>query len=86
MPIKSFCFFFCTAILSAGLVFLFVYGRNRNDKAQTIKQLGTNNSVSFLPEETAIEIARRSFAESPDATNPSPIVKREDSKTVVKPF
>lgn len=83
MPIKSFCFFFCTAILSAGLVFLFVYGRNRNDKAQTMKQMGSNNSVPFLPEETAIEIARRSFAESPDATNPPPIVKREDSKTVV---
>ena len=42
-----------------------------------------DSSVSFLPEETAIEIARQSFAESPDATNPPPIVKREDSKTVV---
>ena len=83
MSIKSFCFFACAAIFCAGLILLFAFFRNGNDEAQDLKQLDTKNPVAFLPEETAIEIARRAFAESPIATEPSPIVKRKDSQTVV---
>ena len=40
-------------------------------------------SSSDLSDEEAIAIARRSFAESPLSDTPSPIVRREEGKTVV---
>ena len=55
MSIKSFCFFACAAIFCAGLILLFAFFRTGNDEAQDMKQLDTNYSVSFLPEETAID-------------------------------
>ena len=39
--------------------------------------------ASSLSNEEAVEIAKRSFAESPLADTPSPVIRREEGKTVV---
>jgi hypothetical protein len=83
MKIRSLNYLSSAAILAVGIILALAKCRNEKGKDREMKLPGKNESIFELTDENAIEIAKQSFAESPVADEPPPIVKTVDSMTVV---
>ena len=75
---------FLVTIFVALLLVRFLYKGKVNSSAASPRDSGESNAFQGeIPDETAVAIARQSFAETPIVTNPPPIVRHENGKTVV---